>query len=119
NPPEYNGYKVYFADGAQVVYPHAEGIIHEVYSVDLSVVKDFLDKDLSKVVILPKSVDEAYLEALRENLLDRDVIRKNPPKVVFTPIHGVGAVASVPALQNAGVDVHTVEEQMKMDPRFP
>ncbi len=119
NPPEYNGYKVYFADGAQVVYPHAEGIIHEVYSVDLSVVKDFLDKDLSKVVILPKSVDEAYLEALRENLLDRDVIRKNPPKVVFTPIHGVGAVASVPALQNAEVDVHTVEEQMKMDPRFP
>jgi len=119
NPPAYNGFKAYFEDGGQVVSPHAEGIIDEVNSVDLSTLGDFMQKDMSKVVTLPKAADEAYMEALRENFTDTALIAKAAPKVVFTAIHGTGAVGTPTVLRNAGVEVVTVDEQMVMDPRFP
>ncbi|MDX2109225.1 MAG: phospho-sugar mutase [Verrucomicrobiota bacterium] len=119
NPPADNGFKAYFEDGAQVVSPHAEGIIHEVYSVRMGELTAFLKKDLAKVVVLPTSLDEAYLTALTENIMSAETIRKARPKVVFTPIHGVGGISSVPALTRTGAEVIAVESQWKMDPRFP
>jgi len=119
NPPEYNGVKAYFEDGGQVVPPHDTGIIEEVNAVDLKAVGQCLDVDLSKVVTLPKSADEAYQKALEENYIDPDLLRRVKPRVVFTPIHGTGGVGALPALRNAGVEVVTVDEQMVMDPRFP
>ncbi len=119
NPPHDNGFKVYFCDGAQVVSPHAEGIIDEVYKVELDELSEFLGKQLSGVVVLPVSVDEDYLEILEENVLDRALVESNRPKVVFTPIHGTGGVMGVPALERFGIEPVLVEEQMEMDPRFP
>ncbi len=119
NPPHDNGYKVYFSDGAQVVSPHAEGIIHEVHAVDLSETAHHLETDLCRVVTLGGNLDTAYISQISEVVLDADSLRSYPPKTVFTPIHGAGSVSTLPALESHGVPVLTIDEQEQMDPRFP
>jgi len=119
NPPHDNGFKAYFGDGAQVVSPHAEGIIGEVRAIEWNELPPFFDIDISKVVTLPSSQDEEYLDVLEDNVLDPDLLEEIHPKAVFTPIHGTGGVASVPLLREFGIDVVDVPEQWEMDPRFP
>lgn len=119
NPAHDNGYKVYFEDGAQVVFPHAEGIIHEVYQVKMADTVPFLDIDLSKTVILPDSMDRAYLDIVAESPLSADLFKGTDLKMVFSPIHGTGAISSVPALEGLGLKVDTVAEQMVQDGNFP
>lgn len=119
NPPHDNGFKAYFEDGAQVVAPHAEGIIKEVRAVKWSELPPFFDIDISKVVTLPETQDEEYLDVLEDNVLDPDLLEEIHPKAVFTPIHGTGGVASVPLLKEFGIEVIDVPEQWEMDPRFP
>jgi len=119
NPPHDNGFKAYFTDGAQVTPPHDKGIIAEVDAVPLSAVHEFLTKDLSKVVTLGRKADDDYLASAAQALLDPNVIRKAGLKVVYTNIHGVGGISSVPLLHHAGVAVTEVPEQVAFDPRFP
>jgi phosphoglucomutase len=119
NPAHDNGYKVYFEDGAQVVYPHAEGIINEVYQVKMEETPAYLDVDISKVGTLGDADDAAYMEALKENLLDESVFKKAKPKIVFSPIHGTGGISVPKALASVGLEVDTVAEQMVQDGRFP
>ncbi|HSH08790.1 MAG TPA: phospho-sugar mutase, partial [Oceanipulchritudo sp.] len=119
NPAHDNGYKVYFEDGAQVVFPHAEGIIHEVYQVKMETTPAFLDIDLSGVCTMGDDEDAAYLAALKENLLDASVFEKAAPRIVFTPIHGTGGISAPVALAEFGLTVDTVAEQMVQDGRFP
>ncbi len=118
NPPHDNGFKVYFEDGGQVVYPHAEGIIHEVYRVKFGEIAKHLEVDTASVVTLPESEDKAYIEVLSENFIDREVIGRAKPKIVFSAIHGTGAVSVPGVLEAVGVDAVYVEEQMKADPNF-
>ncbi len=119
NPSHDNGYKVYFEDGAQVVFPHAEGIIHEVYQIPLSQTPDYFDVDLSSVITLGEAADEAYLTALSENVLDTGVFQQAQPKIVFTAIHGTGGITGPKILQKYGLTVDVVEEQATEDGRFP
>lgn len=119
NPPHDNGFKVYFEDGAQVVAPHAEAIVAQVQAVGLDAVPPFLELDLSQIVTLGAAADEAYLAVLEAGVLDKEVIERQSPKVVFSPIHGTGGVSSVPALRKLGVEVIEVPEQAKHDGRFP
>jgi len=119
NPPHDNGFKVYFSDGAQVVSPHAEGIIEQVNATSWADVPPFLDKKLDRVVILSGAIDTAYLDVLEDNVLEPEVMANHAPKVVFTPIHGTGGVISVPLMQGYGVEVVEVAEQAQMDGRFP
>ena len=119
NPPHDNGFKVYFDDGAQVVSPHAEGIVDLVNLVELSEVPAFLDIDLEPVISLGAADDAAYLELLKEMVIDNEVMQKEAPQIVFSPIHGTGAISSVPALKALGVKVIEVPEQMVQDARFP
>ena len=119
NPPHDNGFKAYFSDGAQVVEPHASGIIGKVNEVALAETAKHLEIDLSEVVTLPDSIDEAYLSSVLDVVLDKNLFKESNVKVVFTPIHGTGGVASVPVLERLGVTVDTVPEQDAFDPRFP
>lgn len=119
NPPHDNGFKAYFGDGGQVVSPHAENIVAEVKEVTLDQVAKFLDVDLSGVATLGADVDGSYLDALEENILDADVVKKSDLSVVFTPIHGTGGIMTVPALKRLGVKVDTVPEQDEMHSGFP
>jgi phosphoglucomutase len=122
NPPHDNGYKVYFSDGAQVVEPHASGIIAEVNSeamISGSSKKSATD-ERGQVITVSEKVDRAYMERLETVILDREVISKaRDLKTVYTPIHGTGSVIVKPMLQKLGVNFFVVPEQDQMDGRFP
>ena len=119
NPYHDNGFKVYFEDGAQVVEPHAESIVEAVNAVDLSATIPFLEKRLENVISLGDSADDAYKALLKEILSYEVSSNEDNLKVVFSPIHGTGAVISVPLLEEIGIEVHCVDEQNIMDPSFP
>ena len=119
NPPHDNGFKAYFDDGGQVVPPHDKGIVAEVNAVPLAELGAFLTADLAGVHTLGREADEAYRAVAAKAALDPDVFRKTKLKVVFTNIHGTGAVHSVPLLEQAGCEVKPVPEQLEFDARFP
>lgn len=118
NPPHDNGFKAYFSDGAQCVEPHASGIVRQVEAVEIAETAKHLEIDLSKVVTLPASMDEAYNASVMDLALNKDIFKNSDVKVVFTPIHGTGGVATIPVLKKLGVSVDTVAEQDVMDPKF-
>ena len=118
NPSHDNGFKAYFEDGAQVVSPHAEGIVDLVNEVKLEELVQFLDINLDQVIALDSDADKAYLDLLEEMIVDTEVMHKVTPKVVFSPIHGCGAISSMPLLRKLGVEVIEVPEQMEPDGRF-
>ena len=119
NPSHDNGFKAYFEDGAQVISEHAKGIVAQVNSTVLEELCKYLDIDLSGVVVLGEDADTAYINSLSDTVIDSDLIKKYSPKVVFSPIHGCGAISSVPLLKSLGVEVIEVAEQMNLDGRFP
>jgi phosphoglucomutase len=120
NPPHDNGYKVYFSDGAQIVEPHASGIIREVEAVQEPEVHP-QPQDGGKVVGVGPEIDAAYLETLKDLVIEREMLKKEGAKlkVVFSPLHGTG-IRIVPAmLKAAGVQASVVASQEKGDGRFP
>ena len=119
NPAHDNGFKAYFTDGAQVISPQDKGIITEVNAVPLSAVQEFLTKDLRAVVTLGSTADAAYLAAAAQAVIDPGLLQATPLKVVFTNLHGVGAISSLPLLRQAGITVTPVPEQLAGDARFP
>jgi phosphoglucomutase len=119
NPPHDNGFKAYFVDGAQVTPPHDKAIIAEVDGVTLAEVKQYLTIDLAKVQTLGTQADDDYLAVAAQAVIDADLLRKADLKVVYTNIHGVGGVSTVPSLIHAGVRVTEVAEQSAFDARFP
>ncbi|MBO7521387.1 MAG: phospho-sugar mutase, partial [Opitutales bacterium] len=104
NPACDNGYKVYFSDGAQITSPHAEGIVSCVNSVSLSDIKEFLGADLSRVGVVEKSLEEAYIKSLEDCVIDKGIMRANAPKIVFTPVHGTGAVLCPEVMRHFGLE---------------
>jgi phosphoglucomutase len=119
NPPHDNGFKAYFDDGGQVVPPHDQGIVAEVNAVPLGELGPFLEKSFANVTTLGRDADDAYLAVAAKAAIDPAVFRRTKLKVVFTNIHGTGAVHSVPLLIHAGCDVTPVPEQLEFDARFP
>ncbi len=120
NPKEYNGYKVYWNDGGQLVPPHDKNVINEVKKItSVSDVKFSGNEELIKSI--GKDVDDVYIKALTTLSLNPDIIKKhNNLSIVYTAIHGSGAVMVPPALKAFGFNnVSTVEEQMIPDGNFP
>ena len=116
NPPEYNGYKVYWNDGGQLVPPHDKGVIAEVRKVAVDGVK--FDYDPKLIEIIGENVDKAYLDAVKALSLSDD--GKKDLKIVFTSIHGTSIVMMPPALKNSGFEhVHIIEEQAEPNGNFP
>ena len=118
NPPEYNGYKVYWGDGGQIVPPHDAGIIGNVNALDFSEIKFDANEDLIETI--GKDVDDAFIKAsVKNGCLSETIDRKNL-KIVFTSLHGTSIVSVPDALAKAGyTDVHIVEEQREPDGDFP
>lgn len=119
NPREYNGYKAYWEDGAQVLAPHDKGIIDEVGKVTIADVKFEGNNDLIQMV--GADVDAPYLEQIKTICIDPEVIRhQHDLKIVYTPLHGAGRVLIPQSLKFWGFDnVHCVAEQMVKDGNFP
>jgi len=118
NPPEYNGYKVYWSDGGQIVPPYDNGIIQKVNSLNFSEINFQAQEDLIEVI--GKEVDDAFVKASVKNASLSDEIDRENLKIVFTPLHGTSVVSVPDALSKAGYsDVHIVEEQKIPDGDFP
>ncbi|HET9419209.1 MAG TPA: phospho-sugar mutase, partial [Chthoniobacterales bacterium] len=119
NPPHDNGYKVYFADGAQVIAPHDRGIIEKVNAIASETYEPLPTDRQGKVTTLGAEVDEAYMKRLESIVLDRRVLEDAKSlRVVFTPLHGTGAITLRPMLKRLGFNFEIVPEQEKSDPRF-
>ena len=123
NPPEYNGYKVYWNDGAQVVAPHDAGIIAEVQKVKGAVAalakQEALDAGLLEY--LDKDFDRKFFDMALDNVVSPQLFQKygQDLKIVFTPLHGVGAYPVEAVLNRLGVPVIPVPEQREPDGEFP
>ena len=119
NPKEYNGYKAYWEDGAQVLAPHDTGIIDEVNKVKVEDVKFGGNKDL--IQIIGAEIDKIYLDKIHTLSIDPEVIkRQHDLKIVYTPLHGTGMMLIPQSLKLWGFDnVHCVKEQMVKDGNFP
>lgn len=119
NPKEYNGYKAYWDDGAQVLAPHDKGIIDEVEKVKIEDVKFGANNDL--IQIIGKEIDDLYLDKIKTLSIDPAVIEHHKDlKIVYTPLHGAGRTLIPESLKRWGFEnVYTVKEQMVKDGNFP
>ena len=116
NPPEYNGYKVYWTDGGQIVPPQDGEIINEINSLDFTDIN--FNSNESLIKFIDKDVDEAFINASLENG-SFNAKGKDQFKIVFTSLHGTSITTVPEVLKRAGFDVHIVEEQAKPDGNFP
>ena len=119
NPREYNGYKAYWDDGAQVLAPHDTAIIDEVNKVKVDDIKFNGNKDL--IQIIGEDVDKVYLEKVHSISIDPEVIKRQKDlSIVYTPLHGAGRALIPASLKLWGFEnVHCVEAQMVKDGNFP
>ena len=119
NPKEYNGYKAYWADGAQVLAPHDKGIIDEVNKVSIEDVKFEANWDL--IQIIGGEMDYDYMSAVKEAMVDQDVIlRQKDLNIVYSAMHGTGRVIVPLCLRSWGFqNINVVPEQMVVDGNFP
>lgn len=126
NPPEYNGYKVYWEDGAQITPPHDSGIMAEVQKVtDFNTVKT-MDEEAAKAAglfqVIGKEVDDAYMEELKSQVIHMDAIKAMAKelKIVYSPLHGTGNIPARRVLKELGFEnVYVVKEQELPDGEFP
>lgn len=118
NPKEYNGYKAYWDDGAQVLAPHDQGIIDEVKKVRIEDIK--FEGNASLIQTIGKDIDEAYLREVKKLSIDPACISRHKDlKIVYTPLHGTGMMLIPDALKMWGFEnVHCVPQQMVMDGNF-
>jgi phosphoglucomutase len=120
NPPHDNGFKVYFADGAQVVKAHADGIIREVNATESEVYEPVPATERGEIIPLGKALDDAYMQRLESLVLDPALVRAcNDLHIVFTSLHGTGGTIVKPMLERLGFAYTTVAEQEIADSRFP
>ena len=126
NPPEYNGYKVYWEDGAQIVEPTDKEIIEHVNNItDLTTIKTMeedqaIKQDLHHII--GKEIDEKYIQELKKLVVNQKAIDENQKniKIVYTPLHGTGNALVQTILKELGFEnVYTVKEQEKPDGNFP
>ncbi|MGA9271140.1 MAG: phospho-sugar mutase, partial [Lutimonas sp.] len=118
NPPEYNGYKVYFNDGGQIIPPQDGDIIEEINSVKFEDIK--FTPDPSLIEIIGEEIDSKFAEASVANSTSPDTVGRDKLKVVFTSLHGTSITMVPRALELAGFsDVHIVEEQREPNGDFP
>lgn len=126
NPPEYNGYKVYWEDGAQITPPHDTGIMAEVKAIsDWNTVKT-MDKEQAEKAglyeVIGQAIDDAYMEQLKKQVIHADAIQAEGKnlKIVYTPLHGTGNIPARRILKELGFEnVYVVKEQELPDGDFP
>ena len=126
NPPEYNGYKVYWEDGAQITPPHDSGIMGEVKAIsDWNSVKTMDKAEAEKAglfEVIGKEVDDAYMAELKKQVIHMDAIQAEGKnlKIVYTPLHGTGNIPARRILKELGFEnVYVVKEQELPDGDFP
>lgn len=126
NPPEYNGYKVYWEDGAQITYPRDKEIIGEVNAItDYAAVKT-MERDAAEAAglyqVIGPEMDDKYIEALKRRIIHPEIVKAEAEKlkIVYTPLHGTGNLPVRRVLKELGfTQVYVVKEQEQPDGNFP
>lgn len=122
NPPQYNGYKAYWNDGAQVIPPHDTGIIEKVNTVKTVKMMSRSEAVASgKLILIDREIDEAYWANIKTKLHRSDLIKEmsKSVKIIYTPLHGTGALHVEKVLGDMGFSILTVPEQRQPDGNFP
>lgn len=126
NPPEYNGYKVYWEDGAQITPPHDKGIMDEVLAVSDYTILKTMGKEEAKASgayeVIGEAIDDAYIGKLKEQVIHQDAIDavQKELKIVYSPLHGTGNIPARRVLKELGFEnVYVVKEQELPDGEFP
>ena len=123
NPPAYNGYKVYWSDGAQIIPPHDEAIIAEVHSVGREIRSMGREEATEKglLVLIDREIDDPFIAMVKSYVLRPQLVREmgSRLKVVYTPLHGAGRMPIERSLSELGIQVVTVPEQAEPDGEFP
>lgn len=120
NPKEYNGFKAYWSDGAQMIAPHDQNVIDEVNAIK-SIAEIKFDGPSDMITLMGKEMDDKFIKEVLSKRLSPEVIkRQHDLKIVFTPLHGTSGQVLPRCLKEAGFDnVHPVEEQMVVSGDFP
>ena len=126
NPPEYNGYKVYWEDGAQFTPPHDQGVLEEVLPIeDLSTVKTTSEEEAlrsGKFQVIGKEIDDKYIENVKAQVVNQDAIDRMQKDItiIYTPLHGTGNIPARRVMKELGFEnVYVVPEQELPDGNFP
>jgi len=126
NPPEYNGYKVYWEDGGQIVPPHDKGIIAEVNAIEnfeeVKIISEEVAREEGLFEIIDPKMDDKYIKTLKDLSLNPEVIKEvaDDFHLVYTPLHGTGNIPVQRILKELGFkNLHVVKEQEAPDPEFP
>ena len=126
NPPEYNGYKVYWEDGAQFTPPHDKGVLEEVLAIeDLSTVKTTSEEEAlrsGKFQVIGKEIDDKYIENVKAQVVNQDAIDRMQKDItiIYTPLHGTGNIPARRVIKELGFEnVYVVPEQELPDGNFP
>lgn len=126
NPPEYNGYKVYWEDGAQITPPHDAGITEEVNKITDYAAAKTMDKEAAKAAgtyeVIGANIDDAYIEELKKQVIHWDAIKEQQKniRIVYSPLHGTGNIPARRVLKELGFEnVYVVKEQELPDGEFP
>lgn len=126
NPPEYNGYKVYWGDGAQFTPPHDKGVLEEVLAIeDLSTVKTTSEEEAlrsGKFQVIGKEIDDKYIENVKAQVVNQDAIDRMQKDItiIYTPLHGTGNIPARRVMKELGFEnVYVVPEQELPDGNFP
>jgi phosphoglucomutase len=120
NPPHDNGFKAYFSDGAQVIEPHASGIIAKVNAIAGESYDARPAGERGEVQVLGLEIDEAYMERVESLILNKELVRSAKSlRLVFTSLHGTGGVIIKPMLERLGFNFEIVKEQDRFDGNFP
>lgn len=124
NPKQYNGYKVYWSDGGQIVPPHDKGIIDRVKTVtaaDIVGIEREKARATGMLVMIDKEIDDAYIDMVKSQSLRPQLIKEKGSslKVVYTPLHGAGGMPFVRTMQELGIEVTVVPEQKEPNGNFP
>lgn len=124
NPPQYNGYKVYWGDGAQIVAPHDGAIIDTVMAVkpeDIEIMDKAEALERGLLEYIDREIDEQFIAMVKRQSVQPELLKEKGGEVtaVYTPLHGTGALMVEPVLNQLGVNVITVPEQREPDGEFP
>jgi phosphoglucomutase len=119
NPSHDNGFKAYFDDGAQIVEPHASGIIAEVNSLETERYDPLPEAERGELTVLGEEMDRRYMARVKTVALRPELFADAKARIVYTNLHGTGGHIVVPLLRDLGFDVETVAEQDVQDGRFP
>ncbi|MGL6099574.1 MAG: phospho-sugar mutase, partial [Fusobacteriaceae bacterium] len=124
NPQEYNGYKVYWNDGGQLVEPHASGVVNGVTNVSsfemIKLMEEGEAREKGLIITIGKEQDDKFLEVVKKQTLNREIAGKDKFKIVYSPLHGTGGRPVLRVLKEMGFDsVYPVNEQLEGDGMFP